>query len=144
MTVAAGAAACDIVLAEHRTDRVLARWPAQPGQPLAIRFTHSVLGTVVRDRYEMRRHRQDWRAHLVEESFEGEGYGLPHAALGPGESLQREGGGWRLRLDRPVQPLVVRPTLEQDPWLEIGMHAIRLLDMGRSAMVLNLQGCAPL
>lgn len=131
------------MLAEHRSGRVLARWPAQPGQQLAIRFRHSVLGTPVRDRYEMRLRRQEWRAHLVEESFEGEGYGLPHAALGPGETLQRDGSGWRLRLDRPVHPLVVRPTPEQDPWLEIDGQAVRLAGLGRGAMALSLRGCAP-
>ena len=41
------------------------------------------------------------------------GYGLPYAA-GPGEQLERAGAGWRLQLDRPVQPLVVRARPENE------------------------------
>jgi hypothetical protein len=36
---------------------------------------------------------------LVEERFEGEGYGLPSAA-GPGERLLRDGAGWRVSLPK--------------------------------------------
>lgn len=71
-----------------------------------------MLGTPVLDRYVWRPAPQGWRAHLVEERFEGEGYGLPSNAA-PGEQLVRDGTGWRLRLDRVVDPLVVLPLPAQ-------------------------------
>lgn len=143
MAASAGAGACELVLAEHRADRVVARWPVQLPVQFVIRFTHSVLRTPVQDHYVMRWESAGWRARLVEERFEGDGYGLPHAALGPGEALERAGAGWRLRLDRQVHPLVVRPTPEQDPWLEAGGREVRLIALGRNAMAVRLVGCAP-
>ena len=143
MAAGAGAGACELVLAEHRTDRIVARWPVQPPVRLVIRSTHSVLRTPMQDHYVMRWEGSGWRARLVEVRFAGEGYGLPHAALGPGETLERAGAGWRLRLDREVHPLVVRPTPEQDPWLEAGGRELRLIALGRNAMAVQLDGCAP-
>jgi hypothetical protein len=103
------AQACELVLTEHRSGLFLKRLPLNPARPAAdIAFTHSVLGTPVLDRYIWRPGPQGWRAHLVEERFEGEGYGLPSDAA-PGEQLVRDGAGWRLRLDRVVDPLVVLP-----------------------------------
>jgi hypothetical protein len=104
------AAVCTLHVREHRSGRELLRVPLPPGQEprLQLGFTHSVLGTPVLDAYR-------WRAgawHLTEEQFEGEGYGLPHAAAA-GETLQRHGTGWRLLLDRAVVPLVVRPLPAQ-------------------------------
>lgn len=140
--VGAAQAGCDLVLSHQRSDRELARWELPAAPRFAIRFTHSVLRTSVRDAYEMRLHAGGWRAHLLEERFEGEGYGLPHAAFGPGESLHRTATGWLLRLDRPIDPLVVRPTPEQDAWLEIGGRAVRLLELGRGPMLLTMGRCA--
>jgi hypothetical protein len=101
------------VLTEHRSGRALTRLPLNPTHPAAdVAFTHSVLGTPVLDRYVWRHSSQGWRAHLVEERFEGEGYGLPSAA-GPGERLLRHGAGWRLLLDRVVEPLVILPLPAQ-------------------------------
>ena len=115
-----GAGACELVLSEHRNARELARLPLAPALPSAqIAFTHSVLGTPVSDRYVWRSHGNAWRAHLVEERFEGAGYGLPHAA-GPGETLTREGDAWRLQLDRVVHPLVVLPLPSQQMRVVVG------------------------
>ena len=101
------ATGCELVLTEHRSGRPLARLALDPARPAArIAFTHSVLGTPVVDHYEWRLHAGQWRAHMVQEYFEGDGYGLPNAA-GPGETLVRDGDGWRLYLDRVVHPLVV-------------------------------------
>jgi hypothetical protein len=101
------------VLTEHRSGRALTRLPLNPAQPSAdVAFTHSVLNTPVLDRYVWRHSTQGWRAHLVEERFEGEGYGLPSTA-GPGERLLRDGAGWRLLLNRVVEPLVVLPLPAQ-------------------------------
>jgi len=107
------APACELVLTEHRSGRALTRLPLNPTHPAAdVAFTHSVLGTPVLDRYVWRHNTQGWRAHLVEERFEGEGYGLPSAAA-PGERLLRDGAGWRLLLDRVVEPLVILPLPAQ-------------------------------
>jgi len=107
------AQACELVLTEHRSARTLTRLPLDPARPAAdVAFTHSVLGTPVLDRYVWRPGPQGWRAHLVEEQFEGEGYGLPSAA-GPGEHLLRHGSGSRLLLNRVVDPLVVLPLPAQ-------------------------------
>jgi hypothetical protein len=106
----AAAPACTLVLSEYRSGRELARLPLDPARPQArVAFTHSVLGTPVEDHYAWRHDGSGWRAHLVQERFEGEGYGLPNAA-GPGETLERDGAGWRLTLDRLVHPLVLPPV----------------------------------
>ncbi len=105
--------ACVLVLTEHRSGNALTRLPLNPAQPAAdVAFTHSVLGTPMLNRYVWRHSTQGLRAHLVEERFEGEGYGLASAA-GPGEHLLRHGAGWRLLLDRVVEPLVVLPLPAQ-------------------------------
>lgn len=115
-----GASACELVLSEHRGRRELARLSLTPALPSAqIAFTHSVLGTPVADRYVWRVRSGEWRAHLVEERFEGAGYGLPHMA-GPGETLTREGDAWRLQLDRVVHPLVVLPLPSQQMRITVG------------------------
>ena len=89
------------------------RLPLNSTLPTAdIAFTHSVLGTPVLDRYVWRSKPQGWRAHLIEERFEGEGYGLPTQAAA-GERLERYGAGSRLLLNRVVDPLVVLPLPAQ-------------------------------
>jgi len=140
---AAGAApACELVLAEHRSGRELLRLSLPAGVAEAeIAFTHSVLGTPVADRYVWRRDAAVWRAHLVEERFEGDGYGLPHAA-GPGETLVRDGSGWRLGLDRVVDPLVVRPLPAQRMRLRLGDGTTVLLGtLSRASIGFRVDGC---
>jgi len=108
-----GAQACELVLTEHRSGILLTRLPLNSNLPSAdIAFTHSVLGTPVLDRYVWKSSSQGWRAHLIEERFEGEGYGLPSQAA-PGERLEGHGSGWRLHLNRVVDPLVVLPLPAQ-------------------------------
>ena len=105
--------ACELVLTEHRSGVLLSRLSLNSTSPTAdIAFTHSVLGTPVLDRYVWRSDPQGWRAHLIEERFEGEGYGLPSQAAA-GEKLERHGSGWRLLLNRVVNPLVVLPLPAQ-------------------------------
>ncbi len=132
------ARACELVLVEHRSERELARLPLNEKPPTAtVAFTHSVLGTTVADRYEWR----DGRAHLVEERFEGDGYGLPNAA-GPGETMTRDGAGWRLRLDRIVDPLVLQPVQGMRVTIT-GQPPLRLETLGsRRSIALRAQGCA--
>ncbi|MEZ5738362.1 MAG: TRAP transporter fused permease subunit [Burkholderiaceae bacterium] len=109
----ATAPGCRLLLSEHRSGRPLLTLPLDPARPMAIvSFTHSVLGTPVSDRYLFKPAASSWRAHLVEERFEGSGYGLPHLP-GEGETLTREGEGWRLQLDRVVEPLVILPLPSQ-------------------------------
>jgi len=108
-----GAQACELVLTEHRSGILLTRLPLNSNLPSAdIAFTHSVLGTPVLDRYVWKSSPQGWQAHLIEERFEGEGYGLPSQAAS-GERLERHGSGWRLHLNRVVDPLVVLPLPAQ-------------------------------
>jgi hypothetical protein len=138
LTVATGALACELVLSEHRSGVELQRLPLDAATPeLRIAFEHSVLGTTVIDRYRFAP-----GARLVEERFDGQGYGLPHAA-GPGESLQRNGAGWLLRLDRAVQPLVVRPLPQQRMRLLLGEREWLLGQFSDKAIELTALGCTP-
>lgn len=67
------AAACELVLSAHPEGRDLARAPLDAAAPaLRVAFTHSVLGTPVEDHYRFRPDASGWRAHLVQERFEGE------------------------------------------------------------------------
>lgn len=126
---AASAMGCELVLSEHRSARPLARLALDPQQPAArIAFTHSVLGTPVVDHYLWRDDPDgNWRAHLVQEHYEGDGYGLPNAAAA-GEALTRDGNGWRLFMDRVVDPLVVLPLPSQ---------SMRILIADRPAVLLG-------
>lgn len=134
--------ACEVVLTGHRSGRALARLPLDPANPvMEIAFTHSVLGTPVRDRYAWRAGPDGPHAELVEERFEGEGYGLPHAA-GPGETLAREGAGWRLQLLRRVDPLVVRPLPSQRMRVLVpGQPELLLGALGTESIHFQAQGC---
>lgn len=138
----AAAAACELIVTEHRSGRELLRVPLSPAvaasaPELRLSFIHSVLGTPVHDRYRW----QGGRWLLVEEQFEGEGYGLPYAAS-PGEQLERHGSGWRLRLQRPVEPLVVRPLPAQGMRLTLqGGRTWRLADLAAQAVQLHAAGC---
>ena len=146
-----GAGACDLVFSEHRSGLELKRLPmrpdTQPVQPvplprMRILFTHSVLGTPVEDHYEWRRHGGAWQAHLVEERFEGQGYGLPHAAEG-GQRIERDGDRTRLQLDRRVHPLVVRPL--PDLGMRVVVEAappVWLGSLSRQAIELRVADCA--
>lgn len=130
------ASACEAVLREHRSGAELARLPLDAAQPeLRIAFEHSVLGTTVVDRY-----RFTPRPRLVEERFDGQGYGLPHAA-GPGETLQRDGAGWRLVLDRAVDPLVVRPLPAQRMRIVLADRELPLATLSSAAIEIAARGC---
>lgn len=138
--------ACELVLSEHRSQRELLRLPLNAAEPRAdVAFTHSVLGTPVRDRYVWRAGPAGWRAHLVEEQFDGEGYGLPSAA-GPGERLERvqaDGRSFsRLTLDRLVEPLVVRPLPAQQMRVQVaGQAPVLLGQLSDQAIELRAAGC---
>ncbi len=134
--------ACELVMTEHRSGRTLARLPLDPSRPVMdIAFTHSVLGTPVLDRYLWRQGREGVYAELIEERFEGEGYGLPHIA-GPGESLTREGAGWRLQLQRKVDPLVVRPLPAQRMRVQVpGRPEFLLGALSADSIHFLAQGC---
>ena len=132
----AQASACELVLSAHRSGAVLLRLPLDATAPeLSIAFEHSVLGTTVIDRYRFAP-----QARLIEERFDGQGYGLPYAA-GPGELLERAGDGWRLRLNRPVQPLVVRPLPAQHMRLLLAGGELLLSKLSDQAIEIQAQGC---
>jgi hypothetical protein len=143
------ASACTLVLADHRSAQVLGQVPLDPSAPgLRVAFTHSVLGTPVEDRYVFHRVAGAWQAVLVEERWQGEGYGLPIAA-GPGEQLVRDDGlgpgGWRLTLQRPVHPLVVRALPSQRMRVIVdGQAPILLGSLGPpapTAVAMHVDGC---
>lgn len=132
----AAGAACVLLLTEHRSGRPLLRLHL-PEARLRIGFVHSVLGTPVEDHYL----RRGGAWHLVEERFEGQGYGLPHTA-GPGEQLLTEGHSTRLLLDRRVEPLVVRPLPAQRMRLLLGDGRQWLLgDLSQAAVQFSATGC---
>lgn len=136
---------CELVLSEHRSGRELTRLALDPVQPAArIAFTHSVLGTPVVDHYEWRADGAGRRrAHMVQEHFEGDGYGLPNAA-GPGETLVRDGDSWRLYLDRVVHPLVVLPLPALSMRIIIGERpAVLLGTLSDKSIDMRAQGCPP-
>ena len=138
--------ACELVLSEHRSQRELSRLPLSADDPSAdVAFTHSVLGTPVLDRYGWRADAGRWRAHLLEEQFDGEGYGLPSAPE-PGERLDRvqtDGRSFsRLRLDRVVDPLVVRPLPAQHMRVQVpGQPPLLLGRLSDQAIELRAMGC---
>jgi hypothetical protein len=136
------APACELVLTEHRSGQALIRLPLNPAQPAAdVAFTHSVLGTPVLDRYVWRADPQGWRAHLVEERFEGEGYGLPSAPA-PGEQMRRHGPGWRLLLDRVVDPLVVLPLPAQSMRLVLSdQREVLLGQLSQKSIEMRAENC---
>lgn len=135
---ASHASACEAVLREHRSGTELLRLPLDAAAPeLRIAFEHSVLGTTVVDRY-----RFTPTPRLIEERFLGEGYGLPHAAgAGAGERLERDGDGWRLVLDRAVNPLVVRPLPQQRMRLVLADRELVLASLGARAVEIAAHGC---
>jgi len=137
------ASACELVLSEHRSGRELARLPLAGARPEArVAFTHSVLGTPVADRYQWRHDGAGWRAHLVEERYEGDGYGLPNAAAA-GETLVRTGAGWKLSLDRVVDPLVVLPLPAQRMRVAVeGRPPLLLGSLTRVSVAFAVTGCA--
>jgi hypothetical protein len=79
---------------------------------------------------------------LVEEEFEGEGYGLP-AAPGPGERLERVGDRQRLSLQRPVDPLVVRASVATRMRLLRPEGDLLLAGLGALSVALEAAGCTP-
>ncbi len=134
---AASATACELVLTEHRSGRELQRLPLSAAAPQArIAFEHSVLGTTVTDHYVFTP-----QAQLIEERFSGEGYGLAHSAA-PGERLLRDGAGWRLQLNRAVQPLVVRPLPAQRMRLIHAEGELLLSKLSDMAIEITAQGCS--
>ena len=129
--------ACELRLTDHRSGRELRRLPLDPLVPeIRIAFEHSVLGTTVIDRY-----RFTPTPLLVEEEFEGEGYGLP-ATAGPGERLERVGTRQRLTLARPVDPLVVRALAGPRMRLLLPQGELLLASLGAPAVALEAVGCA--
>ena len=123
------ALACSLDLREHRSERPIARIALDQLAPrFSIAFEHSVLGTTVVDTYAVEHEAGVHRIWLTQESFSGEGYGLPYSALAPHESLQRDNDGWRLSMRRLVQPLVVRPLPAQQMRLVVANKTWLLAD----------------
>jgi hypothetical protein len=133
----ASSGTCEVRLSDARSGGELMRLslPAQDPQ-IQIAFEHSVLGTTVIDRY-----RFTPAPVLVEEEFEGEGYGLPSTA-GPGERLETHGTRKRLVLWRSVDPLVVRALREQRMRVLLPQGELLLSSLGASTVLFEAEHCA--
>lgn len=128
---------CELRLSEPRSGRELMRLPLTVKDPhIRIAFEHSVLGTTVIDHYRFMP-----RPVLVEEDFEGDGYGLPSTA-GPGERLEVNGTRKRLVLSREVNPLIVRALRDQRMRLLLPQGELLLASLGASAVLFEAEGCA--
>ena len=134
------AVGCELVIDAAREGRVLARLPLDPRQPeIRIAFVHSVLGTTVIDRYRFLP-----QPVLVEEEFAGHGYGLPDGPA-PGERWERlSGDRIRLRLHRPVDPLVVLALPSQRMRILRPEGDLLLGSLGVTRVALRTEGCVPL
>lgn len=134
--------ACDLVVSEHRSGKEVLRWPSNTTPVrFEVSFTHSVLGTPVLDRYEFRFERGQWRAYLVEEIHEGQGYGLPYGATESGQQYERVGDGWRLTLNRLVDPLVQLPLPSQNIRLTMQDKSVLFGDLSRRSLLIELRDC---
>lgn len=102
-------------------------------------FRHSVHGTEVVDRYQVR----NGRVVLVEESFEGEGYGLP-SSLQPGERISVQGDRTTLHTAREVTPLAVRASRAQRTTVHVDAPYARTLilaELGEIGVRFDPSGC---
>jgi hypothetical protein len=147
-SLAAPLQACYLMVSEHRSGRVLTSLPLH-GPPFRfdIAFTHSVLNTPVRDKYEWRAQSEGGQAWLLEEVFEGQGYGLPYDAQ-PGQHFRRvtsaEGERWQLTLNRRVHPLVVPPVRSQQMRIEIaGLKPVLLESLSKHSVLIHAVNCLP-
>lgn len=136
------AQACDLVISEHRSGQEVLRWPiAKIPMEFEVSFMHSVLGTPVLDRYEFRWHQGQWRAFLVQEVHEGQGYGLPYGATEAGQTYERTAEGWRLTLNRLVDPLVQLPLPSQRVRLAMAGQSVLLGDLSKRSLLIELRDC---
>lgn len=137
---------CILELSEFRSGKPLTRLELKgPPYIFTIAFTHSVLNTPVSDRYIWQPDKKVGHARIVEELFEGEGYGLPDNAA-PGEIFERiqtdDGPRWRLSLDRRVEPLAVLPLASQKMRIEItGQPAVLLGSLSNKTILVQGSGC---
>ena len=133
------AAACELRLTEHRSGRELQRLPLDARAPeIRIAFVHSVLGTEVVDRYRFLP-----QPVLVEEVFEGQGYGLPDGP-GPGERWEvLSDGRIRLSLHRPVDPLIVLALPAQRMRILRPEGDLLLGSLGVTRVHLRVRHCPP-
>ncbi len=134
----ASAQACELLMRDHRSGIELARWAMNAAQPqIEVAFEHSVLGTTVTDTY-----RFTPQPVLVQEAFEGTGYGLP-VAPAAGETLRHDGARSVLTLRRVVDPLVVRNLPAQRMRLLMGERELLLASLPSSSIELLAHHCPP-
>lgn len=135
----AGPSPCELVIAAAREPRELARLPLDAARPeIRIAFVHSVLGTEVVDRYRFLP-----QPVLVEEVFEGQGYGLPDGP-GPGERWEvLSDGRIRLSLHRPVDPLIVLTLPAQRMRILRPEGDLLLGSLGVTRVHLRVRHCPP-
>lgn len=136
--------ACDLVLTEHRSGKEVLHWPITE-RPIefSVSFVHSVLHTPVRDRYEAKWVDGSWKLYLVEETHEGQGYGLPYGATADGERYVRTEKGWQLTMNRLVDPLVQLPLPSQNVTLHSQGRSVLLGDLSPRSILIEVQDCQP-
>jgi hypothetical protein len=110
---AAPACPGELVLLARPAGVELARVGLDGSGGFALSFRHSVTLRTVVDRYRI----EDGTIVQVEQLFDAHGPGLPDVA-GPDLVFLREGERFRVRLRRPIERLVLRPSPASENRLE--------------------------
>lgn len=123
---AGGAPGCpaELRLLARPLGRELARVALDETGGFALSFRHSVTLRTVVDRYRI----EDGKIVQVEQLFDAHGPGLPDVA-GPGLAFEREGDRFRVRMHRPIDRLLLRPSASGENRLE----AARSIELWRLA-----------
>jgi hypothetical protein len=103
----------ELVLLARPAGVELARVGLDETGGFALSFRHSVTLRTVVDRYRI----EDGKIVQIEQLFDSHGPGLPDVA-GPGLAHEREGERFRVRLHRPIERLVMRPSPASENRLE--------------------------
>ncbi len=103
----------ELVLLSRPAGRELARVGLDESGGFALSFRHSVTLRPVVDRYRI----EDGKIVQIEHLFDSHGPGLPDVA-GAGLAFEREGDRFRVRMHRPIDRLVLRPSRASENRLE--------------------------
>jgi hypothetical protein len=136
-TEARAAPACpvELVLRALPSGAELARVGTDDAGGFALAFRHSVTLRTVVDRYRI----EDGTIVQVEQLFDTHGPGLPDVAA-PGLAFARDGDRFRVRMHRPIDRLVLRPTAASENRL-LAAGAIELWRLGAPVLELGPAPC---
>ncbi len=132
---AAPACPVELVLRARPSGDELARTGLDAAGSFALAFRHSVTLRTVVDRYRI----EDGAIVQLEQLFDAHGPGLPDAA-GPGLAFEREGDRFRVRMHRPIDRLVLRPTAASENRL-LAAGSIDLWRLGAPVLELAPAPC---